>query len=58
MPLGMADIAVTLWGRYLKVDPTAPKWEDRDRFIVSNGHGSMLLYALLHLSGFPFRWTT
>jgi transketolase len=52
MPMGMADIAVTLWGRYLRVDPTAPKWEDRDRFIVSNGHGSMLLYALLHLSGF------
>jgi transketolase len=53
MPMGMADIAVTLWGRYLNVDPSAPKWEDRDRFIVSNGHGSMLLYSLLHLSGFP-----
>lgn len=53
MPMGMADIAVTLWSRYLKVDPDHPTWEDRDRFIVSNGHGSMLLYSLLHLSGFP-----
>ncbi|HEY7564229.1 MAG TPA: transketolase, partial [Acidimicrobiia bacterium] len=53
MPMGMADIAVVLWGRYLKVDPNSPTWIDRDRFIVSNGHGSMLLYALLHLSGFP-----
>ncbi|MGH8915816.1 MAG: transketolase [Acidimicrobiia bacterium] len=53
MPMGMADIAVTLWGRFLKVDPDAPDWPDRDRFVVSNGHGSMLLYSLLHLSGFP-----
>lgn len=53
MPMGMADIAVTLWGKYLKVDPDHPEWPDRDRFIVSNGHGSMLLYSLLHLSGFP-----
>ncbi|HEX2154030.1 MAG TPA: transketolase [Acidimicrobiia bacterium] len=53
MPMGMADIAVTLWSRYIKVDPEHPDWENRDRFIVSNGHGSMLLYALLHLSGFP-----
>lgn len=53
MPMGMADIAVTLWGRYLVVDPDHPEWPDRDRFIVSNGHGSMLLYSLLHLSGFP-----
>lgn len=53
MPMGMADIAVTLWGRFLKVDPDAPTWADRDRFVVSNGHGSMLLYSLLHLSGFP-----
>ncbi|MGH8911217.1 MAG: transketolase family protein, partial [Acidimicrobiia bacterium] len=52
MPMGMADIAVTLWGRYLRVDPDEPTWPDRDRFVVSNGHGSMLLYALLHLSGF------
>lgn len=53
MPMGMADIAVTLWGRFLKVDPDTPTWADRDRFVVSNGHGSMLLYSLLHLSGFP-----
>jgi transketolase len=53
MPMGMADIAVTLWGRYLRVDPDHPTWPDRDRFVVSNGHGSMLLYSLLHLSGFP-----
>ncbi|HEX6222543.1 MAG TPA: transketolase [Acidimicrobiia bacterium] len=53
MPMGMADIAVTLWGRYLKVDPGDPTWPDRDRFVLSNGHGSMLLYSLLHLSGFP-----
>ena len=53
MPMGMADIAVVLWSRYLTVDPTDPTWPDRDRFIVSNGHGSMLLYSLLHLSGFP-----
>ena len=53
MPMGMADIAVTLWGKYLNVDPDHPTWPDRDRFVVSNGHGSMLLYSLLHLSGFP-----
>jgi len=53
MPMGMADIAVTLWGKFLRVDPDHPQWPDRDRFIVSNGHGSMLLYSLLHLSGFP-----
>jgi transketolase len=53
MPMGMADIAVTLWGKYLKVNPDHPTWPDRDRFVVSNGHGSMLLYSLLHLSGFP-----
>jgi len=53
MPMGMADIAVTLWSRYLTVDPDHPDWEDRDRFVLSNGHGSMLLYAMLHLSGFP-----
>jgi transketolase len=53
MPMGMADIAVVLWGRHLVVDPDDPEWPDRDRFIVSNGHGSMLLYSLLHLSGFP-----
>lgn len=53
MPMGMADIAVVLWSRYLRVDPTDPTWPDRDRFVLSNGHGSMLLYSLLHLSGFP-----
>ncbi|HEY5889972.1 MAG TPA: transketolase [Acidimicrobiia bacterium] len=53
MPMGMADIAVTLWSRFLTVDPDHPEWPDRDRFVVSNGHGSMLLYSLLHLSGFP-----
>ncbi|HVR32063.1 MAG TPA: transketolase [Acidimicrobiia bacterium] len=53
MPMGMADIAVTLWSRFLVVDPESPQWVDRDRFVLSNGHGSMLLYSLLHLSGFP-----
>ena len=53
MPMGMAEIAVTLWGRFLKVDPTVPDWPDRDRFVLSNGHGSMLLYSILHLCGFP-----
>ncbi len=53
MPMGMADIAVTLWSRFLNVDPECPTWEDRDRFVLSNGHGSMLLYAMLHLCGFP-----
>ncbi|HSM45290.1 MAG TPA: transketolase, partial [Acidimicrobiia bacterium] len=53
MPMGMADIAVTLWNKFRVVDPDEPQWPDRDRFIVSNGHGSMLLYSLLHLAGFP-----
>jgi transketolase len=53
MPMGMADIAVVLWSRFLVVDPDAPEWIDRDRFVLSNGHGSMLLYSLLHLAGFP-----
>ncbi|CAN5743674.1 transketolase [soil metagenome] len=52
MPMGMADIAEALWRHHLKHDPGDPKWIDRDRFVVSNGHGSMLLYALLHLSGY------
>ena len=52
MPMGMADIAVALWGKHLRHNPADPKWSDRDRFVVSNGHGSMLLYALLHLSGY------
>ncbi len=52
MPMGMAEIAVALWGRHLRHNPADPKWSDRDRFVVSNGHGSMLLYSLLHLSGY------
>jgi transketolase len=52
MPMGMADIAEVLWRKYLKHDPAAPDWIDRDRFVLSNGHGSMLLYALLHLTGY------
>ena len=52
MPMGMADIAQVLWTDYLKHNPKDPKWMDRDRFVVSNGHGSMLLYSLLHLSGY------
>ncbi len=52
MPMGMAEIAVALWGRHLRHNPANPTWADRDRFVVSNGHGSMLLYALLHLSGY------
>ena len=51
-PMGMADIAVALWGRHLKHNPTHPLWADRDRFVLSNGHGSMLIYALLHLTGY------
>jgi len=51
MPLGMADVATVLWTRYLTFDPAAPGWPDRDRFVLSAGHGSMLLYALLHLIG-------
>ncbi|NMG46608.1 transketolase [Azoarcus communis] len=52
MPMGMAEIAVALWTRHLKHDPADPAWPDRDRFVLSNGHGSMLLYGLLHLSGY------
>ena len=52
MPMGMADIAEVLWNDHLRHDPSDPEWPDRDRFVVSNGHGSMLLYALLHLSGY------
>ncbi len=51
-PMGMADIAEVLWNDYMKHNPTNPKWVDRDRFILSNGHGSMLIYALLHLTGY------
>ncbi|MEJ5231093.1 MAG: transketolase [Geminicoccaceae bacterium] len=53
MPMGMADVATVLWTRFLTVDPADPAWPDRDRFVLSAGHGSMLLYALLHLTGFP-----
>jgi len=52
MPMGMADVAVALWARHLKHNPAQPSWFDRDRFVLSNGHGSMLLYALLHLTGY------
>jgi transketolase len=52
MPMGMADIAQVLWRRHLKHDPAAPEWPDRDRFVLSNGHGSMLIYGLLHLTGY------
>ncbi|QQP89017.1 transketolase [Skermanella sp. TT6] len=52
MPMGMADIAETLWNRHLRHDPADPRWPDRDRFVLSNGHGSMLLYGLLHLTGY------
>jgi transketolase len=51
-PMGMADIAEVLWNDHLKHNPTNPEWSDRDRFILSNGHGSMLIYSLLHLSGY------
>lgn len=52
MPMGMADMAEVLWNDFLKHNPADPKWVDRDRFVVSNGHGSMLLYSLLHLTGY------
>ena len=51
-PMGMADIAEVLWNDHMKYNPTNPNWVDRDRFVLSNGHGSMLLYSLLHLTGF------
>ncbi|WP_439294690.1 transketolase [Lonepinella sp. BR2882] len=51
-PMGMADIAEVLWRGFLKHNPTNPKWADRDRFVLSNGHGSMLIYSLLHLTGY------
>jgi transketolase len=52
MPMGMAEIAEELWNHHLRHNPVNPKWADRDRFVLSNGHGSMLLYALLHLTGY------
>ncbi len=51
-PMGMADIAEVLWNDYMKHNPSNPKWADRDRFVLSNGHGSMLIYSLLHLTGY------
>jgi transketolase len=55
MPMGMADIAEVLWNDYLRFSPTAPRWPDRDRFVLSNGHGSMLLYAVAYLTGYDLR---
>ena len=52
MPMGMADVAAVLWTQYLKHNPKNPSWVDRDRFILSAGHGSMLLYSLLYLTGY------
>ena len=51
-PMGMADMAVALWGQHLQHNPANPQWANRDRFVLSNGHGSMLIYALLHLTGY------
>src|ERR1700689_2850303 len=53
MPMGMADIAQVLWGDFLRHNPLNPLWPDRDRFVLSNGHGSMLLYSVLYLTGYP-----
>src|SRR6185436_10071588 len=52
MPMGMAEIAEVLWNGHLRHNPANPAWPERDRFVLSNGHGSMLLYALLHLTGY------
>ncbi|MBV1918236.1 MAG: transketolase, partial [Sphingomonadaceae bacterium] len=52
MPMGMADVATVLYAKFLKFDPARPDWADRDRFVLSAGHGSMLLYSLLHLTGY------
>jgi transketolase len=53
LPMGAADIATVLFTKFLKFDPANPQWPDRDRFVLSAGHGSMLLYALLFLTGYP-----
>ena len=53
MPMGMADVATVLFEKFLRFDASAPDWPDRDRFVLSAGHGSMLLYGLLHLTGYP-----
>src|ERR1700741_4907923 len=52
-PMGMADLAEVLWRDFLKHNPGNPRWPDRDRFVLSNGHGSMLLYSVLNLTGYP-----
>src|SRR5512146_2265111 len=52
LPMGMADVGYVLWTRFLRYDPTDPHWPGRDRFVLSAGHGSMLLYSLLHLTGY------
>ncbi|MCA8905687.1 MAG: transketolase, partial [Hyphomonas sp.] len=52
MPMGMADVATVLFNRFMKIDPSAPGWPDRDRFVLSAGHGSMLLYSIHHLLGY------
>ena len=52
MPMGMADVATVLWNQFLRFDPADPRWPDRDRFVLSAGHGSMLVYATLHLTGY------
>jgi len=52
MPMGMADVAAVLWSKFLRFDPAKPRWPDRDRFVLSAGHGSMLIYAALHLTGY------
>jgi transketolase len=51
-PMGMAEIAEVLWNHHMRHNPSNPKWPNRDRFVLSNGHGSMLIYALLHLTGY------
>jgi len=53
MPMGMADVATVLFTSVLKYDASAPRWPDRDRFVLSAGHGSMLLYSLMYLTGYP-----
>jgi transketolase len=52
MPMGMADVATVLFNRFIKIDPSMPDWADRDRFVLSAGHGSMLIYAIHHLIGY------
>lgn len=54
-PMGMADIAEVLWRDYMQHNPSNPQWANRDRFVLSNGHGSMLIYSLLHLTGYDTR---